>query len=217
VNATGLANYYAERANEYDQIYGKPERQEDIKLLAAHLTEMLTQRTVLEVACGTGYWTQFFAKTSKSITATDYNDEVLAIARSRLAEYANVRVQHADAFALKDVGLGCDAGFAGFWWSHLEKSHIGSFLKGFHATLLPGSRVVFADNLYVEGSSTPISRIDAHGNTYQTRRLSDGRQFEVLKNFPTEQEFKAFVNGHGQNIHFKKFVYFWCGWYDLPT
>lgn len=217
MSADNLAGYYAERANEYDAIYLKPERQDDIRRLAAHLAGLFVQRTVLEIACGTGYWTQFFAPSATAVTATDYNQEVLAIAKNRLVMQENVRLRQADAFSLGEVGDGFDAGFAGFWWSHVERDRLGSFLRGLHAKLKPGSRVVFADNRYVEGSSTPISRTDADGNTYQTRRLSDGRQFEVLKNFPNEQAFRRHVEGHGENVRFKEFTYFWCGWYDLPA
>src|SRR5437660_514116 len=44
------------------------------------------------------------------------------------------------------------------------------------------------DNLYVDGSSTPDAERDAEGKTYQLRRLSDGTENRVLKNFPTEQD-----------------------------
>ena len=47
------------------------------------------------------------------------------------------------------------------------------------------------DNQYVLGSSTPISRTDAEGNTYQTRPLKDGSSHEVLKNFPTHAQLLA--------------------------
>ena len=47
--------------------------------------------------------------------------------------------------------------------------------------------MVFFDNCYVEGSSTPLSRTDAAGNTYQSRRLDDGSTHEVLKNFPAKK------------------------------
>jgi len=40
----------------------------------------------------------------------------------------------------------------------------------------------------VPGSSTPISRWDAAGNTYQARPFAGGSQHEVLKNFPDERE-----------------------------
>ena len=85
MNKTDIANYYAERASEYDVIYLKPERQKDIKSLLELLSDLLSNREVLEVACGTGYWTQFFAPQTISTTATDYNEEVLIIARNRLA------------------------------------------------------------------------------------------------------------------------------------
>jgi len=217
VNNTNLANYYAERASEYDAIYRKPERQEDIKSLSDLLSGLLNNRKVLEVACGTGFWTQYFGPHTESTTATDYNDEVLAIAKSRLINQKKIILQKADAFSLKDLPAGFNAGIAAFWWSHLEKSKIKSFLETFHSKLMPGSRVVFADNRYVEGSSTSISRTDEHGNTYQERVLSDGRRFEVLKNFPSETEFRSEVSGIGKNVCFRKFVYFWCGWYEVPA
>jgi len=217
MSTADLANYYAQRAAEYDAIYAKSERQDDIKSLAGHLTGLLTGRRVLEVACGTGYWTQFYAPRTESTIATDYNEEMLEVARSRLATQRNVRIQRADAFSLERLPADLNAGFAGFWWSHLKRSRIRSFLEGFHAQLMAGGRVVFVDNRYVEGSSTTISRTDEHGNTYQTRRLADGRTFEVLKNFPSEQEFRSHVSELGCSVSFIQSTYFWCGWYDART
>ena len=60
--------------------------------------------------------------------------------------------------------------------------------RGGTRALAPGARVAFLDNRYVEGSSTSISRTDADGNTYQTRKLDDGSAHEVLKNFPTQAD-----------------------------
>ena len=53
------------------------------------------------------------------------------------------------------------------------------------------------DNLFVAGSSTPISERDDDGNTYQTRKLRDGTTHRVLKNFPTESELRSIPEGLG--------------------
>jgi ubiquinone/menaquinone biosynthesis C-methylase UbiE len=52
-----MIDYYAARAPEYDSIYAKPERQADLRLIEAWLAEQCAGKQVLEVACGTGYWT----------------------------------------------------------------------------------------------------------------------------------------------------------------
>ncbi len=66
-----MSNYYKERAPVYDLVYGYPERQADLRFLEAHLQEMFDGCGVLEIAAGTGYWTQFISRTAKSILATD--------------------------------------------------------------------------------------------------------------------------------------------------
>ena len=70
-----LVEYYARRANEYERIYQKPERQTDLASLRKLFRQALAKHDVLEIACGTGYWTQIIAETAKSITATDINSD----------------------------------------------------------------------------------------------------------------------------------------------
>lgn len=210
-----LAQYYADRASEYDAIYAKPERRDNIELLSSFLTEQLSNRRVLEIACGTGFWTQFFGPYTLSTTTTDYNEEVLSIARGRLGAHDNIRVERSDAYSLDNISGEFDAGIAAFWWSHLEKAKIDRFLQTFHAKLLAGSLVVMTDNIYVEGSSTPLSRTDDKGDSYQLRQLKDGRTYEILKNFPSEAEFRKQIAPYGKDIQFRIFTYFWCGCYTL--
>jgi demethylmenaquinone methyltransferase/2-methoxy-6-polyprenyl-1,4-benzoquinol methylase len=91
------------------------------------------------------------------------------------------------------------------------------FLRGFRRVLLPGARVVFIDNRYVEGSSTPILRKDEHGDTYQIRRLDDGSIHEVLKNFPKEDELRAAVDGLASEIQIDFLRYYWVLSYKVPN
>lgn len=203
-----MVGYYAERASEYERIYRKPERQTDLQTLRDFIERSFADADVLEVACGTGYWTEVLARSAKSVIATDINEEVLAIARSKgLPE--PVTFLKADAYALPTLTQPSNAGLSSFWWSHIPKSGLRDFLRGFHRALAPGARVVFMDNVYVEGSSTPISRTDPQGDTYQLRQLDDGSTHEVRKNFPTESELRAAVEGLASDVKIEFLPYFW--------
>ena len=115
-----MKDYYAARAREYERIYAKPERQADLRRLEDRIPELLTGRRVLEVACGTGYWTKHIARTARSIFATDLTEETLEVARSKDLPREKVRYATADAFALPAHEGPFDGAYAGFWWSHLR-------------------------------------------------------------------------------------------------
>jgi ubiquinone/menaquinone biosynthesis C-methylase UbiE len=100
---TGTEDYYRERATEYDQVYAKPERQADLQQIKAWLPGMLAGRRVLEVAAGTGYWTDVFAARTASTLATDINSAMLRIARARRSWPQQVRFEESDAFDLSEL------------------------------------------------------------------------------------------------------------------
>ena len=113
-----LLDYYARRVQQYEQIYQKPERQAELARLKAHLAGLLAGHDLLEIACGTGYWTAHLAPVVRSILATDAAVEVLDAARSKAYPKDRVRLEQADAYALDAITGTFTAGFAGFWWSH---------------------------------------------------------------------------------------------------
>lgn len=204
-----MARYYAQRAEEYELIFQKPERQDDLRALRSFVAETFAGRDVLEVACGTGYWTQVLSRSAASVTAVDVNAEVLEIARAKPRVRDNVAFRREDAYALPSFPQPFTGGLAGFWWSHVPKARLRPFLTGLHRALAPGATMVFIDNAYVSGSSTPISRRTADGNTYQKRTLSDGSTHEVLKNFPTEDELRQAVDGLACNVRVGFLPHFW--------
>lgn len=213
-NDASLIDYYAKRAQEYERIYEKPERQNDLARLKDLFQKTLAGRDVLEIACGTGYWTRIISQTAKSITATDINEEVLQIAR--LKNYGcKASFQKADAFDLPSSQNNFTAGLAAAWWSHLRKSEIRNFLSQFHRQFSSGSLMVFMDNRFVLGSSTAISRADDGGNTYQVRKLENGNQYEVLKNFPNEKEAGKFIGDSAAEFSWMDLQYYWFLTYKL--
>lgn len=210
-----MESYYARRAAEYEKIYDKPERQADLARLRNDIPALFKGERVLEIACGTGYWTPLIARQAKSVLAVDYNEETLAIARTKTYPKGNVRFQRADAYALPDWPEKFSACYAGFWWSHVPLARLDSFLNGLQTRLELGARVAFMDNRYVEGSSTAISRKDAQGNTYQRRRLDGGSSHEVLKNFPTAPELRARLGRFGTEVTFSGYEYYWLATYRI--
>ena len=180
---SSMVSYYAERAAEYEHIYHKPERQDDLRWLRDFVGRTFADTDVFELACGTGYWTEILARSAASVVATDINEEVLAIARSKPVDTAKTTFRKENAYDLPIFPQRFTGGLAVFWWSHVPKARLHDFLRGFHRALSPAARVVFIDNCYVAGSSTPVSRTDEQGDTYQLRRLDGGSTHEVLKNF----------------------------------
>jgi demethylmenaquinone methyltransferase/2-methoxy-6-polyprenyl-1,4-benzoquinol methylase len=204
-----LLDYYRRRAKEYEAIYARPERQADLATLRTLIAGRFEGARVLEVACGTGYWTQIIAGAAKTVLATDLADEPMNIAKTKRYARPNVTFAAADAYAL-DESLGTfDAAFAGFWWSHVPRERAASFLASLHARLAPGAHVLLLDNIYVEGISTPVAGIDAAGNTYQMRRLGDGSRVRVLKNFVTEGELRERIGPSASAFRYTALQYYW--------
>jgi ubiquinone/menaquinone biosynthesis C-methylase UbiE len=209
MNTAGdLRHYYARRAAEYERVYAKPERQADLREMAAWLPRCFAGRRVLEVACGTGWWTRLAAGDATQWLATDVNEATLAVARSKTLP-AGVQLATADAYKLDGIAGAFDAAFAGFWWSHVPLADLSSWLETLHAKLQRGARVVFIDN------STTMARRAADGNTYQQRRLDDGSTHEVLKNFPTREQAIAAVGPRARNAQWQQWTHYWALSYEV--
>src|SRR5688572_5062585 len=134
------------------------------------------------------------------------------IARAKPYPKKNASFVEADAYALPESLGRFDAAFAGFWWSHVPRQRMAEFTASLHARLGKGARVVMFDNLYVDGNSTPVSEVDAEGNTYQLRTLADGSRFRVLKNFPTAEELRALLS---RRVHYRALSYYWLAQYEV--
>lgn len=179
--------YYRERAAVYDEFYQVGRRKDDLIALRSWVVERVQDGTILEVAAGTGYWTEAAAPVAKAITATDYNPETLAIAaQRRLGSHVTLIV--ADAYRLPEFPGAFDVGMAMLWWSHVQKQRRREFLSHFTGRLAPGALVLMFDQFYIEGLSNPISRKDEWDNLYTVRTLPNGATYEIIKNYPSDKE-----------------------------
>lgn len=213
---TDQVEYYRQRALEYEAIYQKPERQGDLHKAETLLQERLAGLNVFEIACGTGYWTEKIAQTTRSVCAGDINEEVLAIARTKTCP-CPVNFRQEDFYQLpphngKEPVF--DALFGGFIWSHIPRQKLSDVFGDLQKRILPGGWLVFIDNRFVENSSTPIYSRDEAGNTYQQRRLGDGTEHLVLKNFPAPDEIRRLLSPFGKT-EILELTYFWLAYCRL--
>lgn len=208
-DSIGMAEYYAKRAPTYEQeVYARPERQDELDQLKERLAELAAGQKVLELACGSGYWTEELAASADSVLATDINAPMLELARARGLSADKVRFAMADA---TDARIDGDFSlcFAGFFWSHVKREEQAGFLAQLRNNLGAGTMLVMIDNTYVEGSSTVIARTDLEGNTYQIRTLPDGERYEVLKNFPTDSALRKKLAAFVRDIRIVRLEHFW--------
>jgi ubiquinone/menaquinone biosynthesis C-methylase UbiE len=204
-----MQEYYRARAPEYDLFYAIPDRFDELAQLNAWLIERTKQRTILEVAAGTGRWTEVAASVAKAVTATDYNWEMLSIAATRRLG-SNVCFRTADAYSLPNFTKSFDIGMAHLWWSHVARQDIKPFLSHFASRLRPGATLLMIDQFYVDGLSGPISRVDSAGNQYTTRYLKDGSSYEIIKNFPRPGEPEDALEDLCTDISVTRLRHFWA-------
>ncbi len=211
-----LRVYYARRAPTYERVYHKPERQTDLRAMEAWVAQAFAGRRVLEVACGTGWWTPHGARDCLSWLATDLNPETMDIAQTKALPEGKLQFATVDAYTFAELGdTTFDAAFAGCWWSHVPLARLPRWLEGLHARLEPDALVVMLDNRFVPASSTPITRRDAEGNSYQTRTLDDGSVHEVLKNFPSRDQAFAALGPRARDPQWIEFDHYWVLRYTL--
>jgi len=188
-----VADFYTAIAEHYDAQFhdeSDEERQDDLDDVAEQVAELMRGHTVLELGCGTGYFTDVIAETAQSVLATDISEAMLAVAREHGEGLENVRYRVLDALNLP-ADLGNEAGkitavFAGFLWSHFRKEEQDAFLAGLRARVGSNALLVLIDDEYVEGASPTVARTDAQGNTWAQFTDAEGRRHELPKNYPTD-------------------------------
>jgi demethylmenaquinone methyltransferase/2-methoxy-6-polyprenyl-1,4-benzoquinol methylase len=162
--------YYRARAGEYDRVYAE---REDLRGLLAAADDLPIVGDVLELACGTGQWTQALAGRARSVTAVDSAPEVLGIARERAAS-PKVRFVLADAFTWQPQRR-YDTVFFAFWLSHVPPSRMTDFWNTVAAALAPNGKAVFIDEGPAEAAREDVAAT--------VRRLDDGSRYRIVKVF----------------------------------
>jgi SAM-dependent methyltransferase len=208
--------YYRERAGEYDDWWFRRAGYAldtetaarwfaDVRELEAALDAFEPRGDVLELAAGTGIWTQRLLQHADRVTAVDAAAEVLELNRARTDDGAEYIV--ADVFAW-EAPRRFDVCFFGFWHSHVPTRHFEAFWQRVGRSLKPDGRVFFLDNARLGDSRHLVS---SEGEVIR-RRLTDGREFDIVKRYwePNELERDLAAIGWRLNVGKTTNGYFIC-------
>lgn len=203
--------YYRARAGEYDDWFYRRGRYDwGAELNARWFAEADIARhalrglgpvdTALELACGTGIWTEELVQAAQNVTALDGSPEVLELNRLRLAAMGTSapQVSHvqADLFAWEpdrefDLVVFC------FWLSHVPEERLDDFLDKVRRATRPGGRCFFVDSRNESTSMAKNHDRPTVESGVRVRKLNDGREFRVVKLFHEPDALAERFRRHG--------------------
>ena len=200
--------YYRARAPEYDDWFFRRGQYDhgaewnrrwrtEVEELRRALDAARPSGRVLELACGTGLWTERLAPRAAELTCVDASPEVIALNRERVSA-GHVEYVCADLFTWQPSRR-YDFVFFGFWLSHVPAGAFIPFWSTVARALVPGGRVFFVDS-----RNHPAGREAGHSDwapasppSRSRRRLQDGREFEIVKIFYPPDDLQAQLRALG--------------------
>lgn len=187
-----MVAYYRARAAEYDEWWYRQGRFDmgaalnarwfaEAAEVGAALDDLAMTGDVLELAPGTGIWTERLLRTAASVTAVDASPEMAAINQAKVAD-DRVRYIIADLFIWRPDRQYDGVAF-GHWISHVPLERLDGFLATVAAALRPGGKVFFVDGRREPTTTARDHRLPDVGVQTMRRLLNDGRAYEIVKNF----------------------------------
>ncbi len=205
--------YYRARAAEYDEWFyrqGRYDRDPDsnarwfveVEEVYAALDAAGMEGDILELAPGTGIWTERLLRRAHLITAVDASPEMIELNSARVGA-GRVTYLLADLFTWQPERQ-YDAVFFGFWLSHVPLERLDAFFRMVAQALRPGGRLFFVDGRREPTSTASNHQLPDPGAQVMTRRLNDGRAFQIVKNFFDPRMLEARCSEAGLDVRVRE-------------
>ena len=182
--------YYRARAREYDEWFYRLNRYDhgpeinklwfdDVAQLVAAFQTLEPVDEVLELAAGTGIWTERLVKLAHHMTVVDTSPEMIAINRAKLPD-ANISYVQQDIFAW-EPDRKYDLVFFSFWLSHVPPERLDEFLSKVRRATRAGGRLFLIDSRFEQTGAAKNNPLFEDEETYRTRILNDGSEYTIVK------------------------------------
>jgi SAM-dependent methyltransferase len=185
-------SFYRARALKYDQWWQRRGRYDhgpedtaewdrQIQLVMDAVDRFGPIGDVLELAGGTGWWSQHLAQTARTLTVLDSSRETLRINQERV-DRPDVTYIVADIFGWRPDRR-YDTVFFSFWLTHVPRRLFEKFWVLVGSCLRPSGQAFLIDNRRDPTRTTQDPYIIDEADDVQRRRLSDGSEHRVVKVF----------------------------------
>lgn len=190
--------YYRARAQEYDASITEAT---DLLLPGRGLLLNLGQfDSILELACGTGIWTETLLQMGNEVTVVDAAPEMLDIARKKLGE-ERIKYQLADLFQWEPAQR-YEMVFFANWLSHVPPEALDGFLGKVKQAIRLGGQIAMIDQYLPSDSDRRVAKDDI----YATRPIEDGRRFTIVKAFYEVEYLRNKFESLGFEVSTNKFT-----------
>jgi demethylmenaquinone methyltransferase/2-methoxy-6-polyprenyl-1,4-benzoquinol methylase len=214
--------YYRARAPKYDEwwqrcgAYDKGpelaiEWHRQMKQVEEALDDFSVHGKVLELAGGTGWWTERLARTADHLRVIDSSPEAIEINRARTGR-ADVEYVVEDLFSWTPDDF-YDVVFFSFWLTHVPRTRFAAFWSIVRSCLSPDGRAFLIDN-----RNDPILTADIkdpyvlqYEPDRHVRHIGDGREYNVVKVMYEPDELEARLREIGWTAEIKATRWFLFG------
>jgi demethylmenaquinone methyltransferase/2-methoxy-6-polyprenyl-1,4-benzoquinol methylase len=194
------------RGPELDREFGR-----QVRVVEKALRNFAVGGDVLELAGGTGWWTERLAPSADHLTVVDSSLEALELNRAR-AGGPHVEYRVADIFDWSTEKR-YDVVFFSFWLSHVPRRRFAAFWQMVRSHLRPAGRVFLIDNHEDPAPAEDVR--DPYVRRYETdrhvRHLDDGREYNVVKVMYEPDELTAQLSDLGWTAELQATPWFLYG------
>jgi demethylmenaquinone methyltransferase/2-methoxy-6-polyprenyl-1,4-benzoquinol methylase len=184
-------DYYRKRAPEYDAWANREDGfdrgelnegwYEEKRRLAEALRSFAPTGTVLEIAGGTGQWTEQLLRYTPLLTVLDAAPVALEENRKRTAQHTKMIDYHlADIFSWEPPER-YDVVFFSYWLSHVPPERFEELWEKIGRCLKPAGRVFLIDNLPTQEAEALDPETPGEDDVSVLRRAPDGKVYRVWK------------------------------------
>jgi demethylmenaquinone methyltransferase/2-methoxy-6-polyprenyl-1,4-benzoquinol methylase len=207
-----MLRYYDERAAEYEEAYvlgtgtssiPDPDVFRREALLLTGIVERFAAGRLLDLACGTGFWLQYYATRCSTVTLFDQSAKMLDKSRAKSAALSlgdRCRIIQGDVFDHAFSRRSYDTALVGFLLSHVSEDQEPRVFEVLREVLVESGRFLILDSAWSEERARFNAKSERQG-----RRLNDGTRFEVYKRYIDRQDIEGWATKYGVRLTVEHF------------